>query len=137
MFELVLSLFGIGQSLTQRAEERKLHAAAILAKVDATILEAALRLDYEIPRLARFAANRSISPKLAVASLVSMREQCDQLQSLVEENRALLHSKGANAAVITELERWAGTCSVIPTQIDVGVQKIELAITNNAGQILG
>lgn len=134
MLEVLLSLLGLSHATSQRAEERKLHAAAILARIDATIMEAALRLDYEIPRLRCVASSALVPPEMAVASLINMRTQCDQIRKMVETNRSLLSSKGANATVIAEPEKWAGTCSVIPVQLALGVQQIELAIAAGVGR---
>jgi hypothetical protein len=134
MLEFILSIFGLGQASLQRAEERKLHAAAILAKVEATIMECALRLDYEIQRLRLVAANASIPPDMVVASLVTMRAQCDELRKMAEASRSMLDKKGANAAAVAALEQWGGTCSVMPAQIGIGIQQIELAISNGVGR---
>lgn len=128
MLEIFFSLLGLGHAASQRAEERKLHAAAILARIDATIMEAALRLDYEIPRLRYVASIALALPEMAVVSLITMRTQCDQIREMVETSRSLLSSKGAKATVVAELEKWAGTCSVIPAQLALGVQQIELAV---------
>lgn len=61
----------------------------------------------------------------AVGPLVEMAEQNQQLSDLVATNRELLQTKGANTQVVAELERWAGTCAVMPKQIELTVRQIE------------
>lgn len=132
MLEVFLSLIGIGHANAKRAEDRRLNAASILSGIETTIMETALQLNYEISRLSAAAASVSVPPDMAVATLVAMREQCNQLQEMVETNRLLLSTKGADANVINELQRWAGTCSLIPKQVTLVVKQIELALDNVA-----
>lgn len=128
MFEILLSVLGFGQAQGHRAEERIAAAASLLSNVEKTNLEAGVRLIYEIDRLGRLAEKSSVPIDAALEPLFSMQQQNEQLKALVDTNRDLLKRMGANTTVVAELERWAGTCQVILTQIDLTVRQIEDAI---------
>ncbi len=125
MIDILLSLIGMGQSQNHRAADRVAIASSHLANIEKICLEAGVQLNYEIPRLAQLAEGRGVPPEQAIDPLVKMAQQNEQLSGLVATNREHLRKRGASAQVIAELERWAGTCTVIPKQIDLTVRQIE------------
>lgn len=125
MIDTLLSLIGIGQSQRHRSADRFAVASSHLANIEKTCLEAGVLLGYEIPRLSRLAEGRNVPSEEAVGPLVKMAQQNEQLSELVATKREQLQKKGVNAQVVAELERWAGTCTVIPKQIQLIVRQIE------------
>lgn len=125
MIDTLLSLIGMGQSQSHRSTDRFAIASSHLANIEKICLESGVQLNYEISRLALLAERRGVAPEQAVDPLVKMAQQNEQLRDLVASNRALLRKKGASAQVVAELERWAGTCTVITKQIDLTVRQIE------------
>jgi hypothetical protein len=125
MIDTLLSLIGMGQSQSHRSTDRFASASSHLANVEQICLQTSVQLNYEIPRLAQLAVEKGVPPEQAVAPLVKMAQQNDQLRDLVTTNRELLSKKGASAQVVAELERWAGTCTVMPKQINLTVRHIE------------
>lgn len=125
MIDTLLSLIGMGQSQSHRSADRFAVASSHLSNIEKICLEAGVLLGYEIPRLSRLAEVRNVPSEEAVGPLVKMAQQNEQLSELVATNRELLQKKGANAQVVAELERWAGTCTVMPKQIQLTVRQIE------------
>jgi hypothetical protein len=125
MIDTLLALIGMGQSQSHRSTDRYASASSHLANVESICLEAGLQLNYEIRRLARLAEEMGVQPDQAVDPLVKMAEQNEQVSEMVATNRELLNKKGATARVVAELERWEGTCKVMPKQIDLTVRQIE------------
>lgn len=134
MFDQLLSVFGLGQAAFHRAEDRKLRVLARLSEIEATVMEASLSLGFEIKRLEMLASAANVDPDMAVAGLKVMLGQCNDLNATVHTNRTLAQSKGANELVVSEVDRWAATCSVMPAQITQSVRQIELAISLDAQQ---
>jgi len=125
MIDTLLSLIGLGQSQSHRAEDRFAIASSHLANIEKFCLEAGVQLNYEIPRLSQLAEERGVPPEQAINPLVKMAQQNEKLSELVATNRELLRKMGASAQVVAELERWAGTCKVMPKQIDLSVRQVE------------
>ncbi len=125
MIDTLLALIGMGQSQSHRSSDRYASASSHLANVESICLEAGVQLNYEIQRLAKLAEEVGVSPDQAVGPLVEMAEQNEQISEMVATNRDLLGKKGANARVVAELDRWEGTCRVMPKQIDLTVRQIE------------
>lgn len=125
MLEALLAFLGLGQAQSHRSEDRFAVASSHLATAERISLETDVRLTYEIDRLERLAKKSQTPIEVALAPLINMQLENEQIKSLAQKNRDLLRRKGANSEVVTELERWAGTCQVIPTQIDLQVRKIE------------
>ncbi|MEO1554879.1 MAG: hypothetical protein AAFS01_00490 [Pseudomonadota bacterium] len=125
MIDTLLSLIGMGQSQSHRSADRFAIASSHLANIEKVCLEADVQLKYEVPRLSRLAEERGVPPEEAIGPLLQMAQQKEKLRELVATNRELLQKKGANAQVVAEVERWAGTCSVIPKQIELTVRQIE------------
>jgi len=92
MFDVILSLFGLGVAEKQKAEDRKIYAGSLLTQIDAIIMEAAIKLDFEIQRLGQIAESINVPASVAVSSLITMREQCDEMKNLVETNCTDLQS---------------------------------------------
>lgn len=128
MIDTLLALIGMGQSQSHRSSDRYATASSHLSNVESTCLEAGVQLSYEIQRLARLAEEMGVPPDQAVDPLVKMAEQNEQLNEMATINRELLRKNGANAQVLAELERWEGTCRVMPKQIDLTVRQIEEVI---------
>ena len=125
MIDTLLSLIGMGQTQRHRSSDRFAIASSHLANIEKICLETGVQLNYEIPRLVQLAEGKGVPPEQAVDPLVKMAQQNEQLSELVETNRELLLEKGASVKVVAELERWAGTCTVMPKQVDLTVRQIE------------
>lgn len=133
MFEYILGLLGLGRELHNRAEDQKIRAAGLLAKVEASLIESRSILDAESVRLRHLALAVSFPPEKALTALAAMRGQCDAIQQQVDQSREMLNKLGANTRLIMELERWAGTCSAIPAHISTTVRQIEGVLRSGAG----
>lgn len=125
MIDTLLALIGMGQSQSQRSADRFATASTHLANIESICLEASIQLNYEIQRLGRLADEMGVQADQAVEPLIEMSNQNEQISRLVTENRQLLGKKGASAQVVTDLERWEGTCRVMSKQIDLAARQIE------------
>lgn len=131
MIETILSLLGLGQTQRHRSADRFSVASTHLSNVEKLSLEVGVKLSYESKRLLALAQVAGVPPELFRGPLDTMMDQIAQIRSLVETNRRLLDDKGANEKVVAELERWAGTCQVMPTQVELTVKHIEDAISRH------
>lgn len=105
-------------------------AIALLNKADAAILESKLALDFHIHRLSALSDEKGIPTDVSLASLKTMRSQCDELKGMVDSTRSMVVSKGAAQSSLNAVDQWVGTILVMPRQIELGAQQIEQTLHN-------
>ncbi|MEO0342799.1 MAG: hypothetical protein AAF198_05120 [Pseudomonadota bacterium] len=109
-------------------EDSDTLASKYILRGEKLSLEASMRLDFEIQRLGNKANTFGADAETTVAPLVEMQNQNEEIKSFAQRNRELLNSKGASVEFVAEIERWAGTCEVFRTQVDLTAEQIEQSL---------